>query len=177
MALLYWFGAVLVGLIIGLVRGGSLGALAEIKFRGAGVLAALIVIDSFLLPLAARLVPALESILPAAPLILYAGIAAVLLFNWRALRPLPIWMAGFTLNAAFVLANGGYTLFVRPAAFASSGSFIALPAWVSLPWLSAWIPIPSGLLVSPGDVLLAVALAATIQAAMHRREPAPALSA
>jgi hypothetical protein len=157
-----------VGLVIGLARRGRLGAVLDVPVRGGPVVLGVLMFDLVILP---RLAPLalVEPLLPWLSFASVAGLLVVVLLNWTVFRPLPAWLLGVTMNAVYLLANGGHAYVVRPAAFAASEPLIALPAFVALPFLSAWVPLPPDGWISPGDLVLAVAAAWTVQAAMRYR--------
>ena len=165
-----WLVAAAVGVAVGLARRGRLDAMLDIRVRGGPVVLGVLTFDLVILPRVASLA-LVEPLLPWLSFASVAGLVAIVLVNWTVFRPLPAWLLGLTMNAAYLLANGGHAYVVRPAAFAASEPLIALPEFVALPFLSAWIPLPPDGWVSPGDLVLAVAAAWTVQAAMRYRAP------
>ena len=164
---MFWLAIGGAGLAIGLLRRGRLDALLAAPIRGGPALLALLALDLVILPRLAPLAP-LEPALPWLSLAVIAGLVIVALLNWTVFRPLPAWLLGFGMNAAYLLANGGRAYLVRPAAFAAAEPLIALPDFVAWPLLSAWVPLPPDGWISPGDLVLAVAAIWTIQALMRR---------
>lgn len=110
----------------------------------------------------------------------------------RHLPGIPVITAGLLMNAGVILANGGLmpqspeTVQIRHAGEAIAlGQHIPRTKGVLLPreatrlwWLSDHIVLPSGrglpMVVSPGDLILAVGLAVTVQGLMQRRTDATA---
>ena len=167
---------VIAGLVVGLLAGGRVDRLADLRIRWAWLAIA---------GLAAQVVLFLptigDALGPVAPW-LYAGstaaILAVILVNLR-IPGLALVAAGAACNLAAIVANGGY-MPVSPAALASLGweqvpgysnsATIADPALAPLTDVLAmpsWLPFAN--VFSVGDVLIAVGLAATIALAMRRR--------
>ncbi|MDQ3703298.1 MAG: DUF5317 domain-containing protein [Chloroflexota bacterium] len=110
----------------------------------------------------------------------------------RQIPGIPVIAVGLLMNATVILANGGLmpqgpeTVQLRHAGeVIALGQHIPRTKGVLLPrdatrlwWLSDHIVLPSGrglpMVVSPGDLLLAVGLAVTVQGLMQRRTDATA---
>jgi hypothetical protein len=161
----FWAAVAAIGVAIGWLRGGDPANALRLRLRFGWALLGLLVADLVVLPRLAGF-ELLTGLLPWATFIITAGALAIAGVNWTVLRPLPAWVVGIGLNAAYALANGGRSYVVRPAAFATST--IPLPDYVALPWLAAWIPLPPDGWLSPGDLVIAVAAVIMIQAAMRR---------
>lgn len=166
---------VVAGLAVGLLAGGRIERLADLRIRWAWLAIA---------ALAAQVVLFLPSVGdalgPVAPWV-YAGssaaIFAVILANMR-VPGLALVAAGAACNLAAIIANGGY-MPVSAGALASLGwdeppgysnsAAVADPALAPLTDLFAMPPwFPFANVFSLGDVLIAVGIAATIALAMRR---------
>lgn len=164
--LVFWVAVAFLGLGWGMLGGGHPAQLLSLRLRGGWLLLALVLADLLLLPRLIAL-PALEGVLLGLTAGTAGGLILLLLWNWHVFRPLPLWLGGLTLNAAYLLANGGRHYVVRPAAFAASSPLIALPETVALPWLAAWIPLPPDGWLSPGDLLIALGVVLALRAALR----------
>jgi hypothetical protein len=167
---------VVAGLLVGLLAGGRVDRLADLRIRWAWLaIAGLTVQVVLFLPMIG------DALGPVAPW-LYAGstaaILAVILANLR-VPGLALVAAGAACNVAAILANGGY-MPVSAGALASLGwkeppgysnsAAVADPALAPLTDMFAmpsWLPFAN--VFSVGDVLIAAGTAATIALAMRRR--------
>jgi Family of unknown function (DUF5317) len=164
---------VLAGIVIGRLRGGRLANLARLAPRWllllvlavAAVTGARIVAVPFWL--ARRLVTG-------GYVLAVAGLAANLKIPW-------LWLAlaGAVLNTAVIAANGGRMpvsaqvirdLSARLVLGGATGPFYVLAGpQTALAWLGDTLPLVArgaGVILSPGDVLLALGVVATVQAGM-----------
>jgi hypothetical protein len=164
------------GLVVGLLAGGRIGRLADLRIRGAWLAIAGLAAQVFLF------LPTVGDALGAVAPLIYAGssaaILAVILANLR-VPGFALMAAGAACNVAAILANGGY-MPVSAGALASLGweappgysnsAAVADPALVPLTDIFAMPPwLPFANVFSVGDVLIAVGIAATIALAMRRR--------
>lgn len=169
--------AAIAGILLGLVSGGRLGALEELRIRRielvyAAILLQLAAFPSGLLPWSTP--DELARGLWLASFALLIGFAAV---N-RALRGVALVFAGLASNLAAVAANGGL-MPASPHAVRAAGMAYRLHnnsistvhphlAWLIDRWaVPEWIPW--GNVFSVGDVLIATGIVATIVLAMHGR--------
>ncbi len=160
--------AALLGLAAGLLTGGRLANLANIRFHWPLV----VLLGVLVKELGVLAPPAFEPLVP----VVYAGSLAILL-AWAVwhLRVLPaLWLAvvGLAANTAVVLANGG-RMPVRAGAgsldLAGRGGHVGQYALAGpetrLNWLGDWIALPQPLgrlfpqAYSPGDLVLFAGLA------------------
>jgi hypothetical protein len=168
---------VVAGLVVGLLAGGRIERLADLRIRWAWLAIA---------GLAAQIVlfiPTVGDALGAVAPLVYAGssasILAVILANLR-VPGLQLVAAGAACNLVAIVANGGY-MPVSAGALASLGweeppgysnsAALADPALAPLTDIFAmpsWVPFAN--VFSVGDVLIAVGIAATIALAMRRRD-------
>jgi hypothetical protein len=169
--------AAVTGILLGLVTGGRLGALGELRIRGVALVYAAILLQIGAFP---------SGVLPwSTPggvarwlwLISFVLLIGFAVFN-RAVRGVALVFAGLATNLAAVVANGGL-MPASPDAIRAAGltyrmhnnsistvrphlaSFTdrwAVPDWI--PW---------GNVFSVGDVLIAAGIIATIVLAMHGR--------
>ena len=170
--------AVLAGLVIGLVSGGSVGRLGDLRFSWAPLIVVGMVIQ--LLLFSSTIGDALG---PAAPVVYVATNVAVLVAVWRnrSIPGLPLVLVGGAANLLAICANGGYmpvshdalvaigrgaregyvnSRFVDGAVLGPLTDQFAMPAW-----------LPMANIFSVGDVLIGVGAAIAIVAAMHGRAP------
>lgn len=167
--------AIPIALVIGLLLGGRLAGLAELRFRWgwlilAGLAAQVILFSE---AVTTRIGEAGVPFYVASTAIVLAALAA----NWR-ITGVPLIVAGAACNLAAIVANGGY-MPASPAALAAIGRTLgneysnstvvpepalapltdvfAMPTW--LPWHNVF---------SVGDVLISLGVAVVIVAAMRR---------
>jgi hypothetical protein len=176
--------AVGVGVLLGLLAGGSVRGLSRLTLRFESVLLAVLV--------AQLLLPFLRLQGRAAALAFWVWLGtfpvliAIAVAN-RRVPGMPVIAAGLVCNAIVIAVNGAMP--VAPLAAAATGS--AIPAIATgdfvhavagsatrLTWLGDVLPVPGPpgwrALASPGDVLLAVGAAVVVAIGMSdRREPSP----
>lgn len=169
--------AAVVGIVLGLLSGGRLGTLGELRIRHVGLVYAAIVLQIGAFP--SGILPwstpdLIARALWLASFALLIGFAAV---N-RAVRGVPLVFAGLVGNLVAVVANGGL-MPASPQAIRAAGLTYRLRnnsvstvdphlAWLTDRWaVPAWIPW--GNVFSVGDVLIAAGIVATIVLAMHGR--------
>jgi uncharacterized protein DUF5317 len=184
MFLLY---AVIAGLFLGLIGGGRLTGLAELRFRWSAVMLAGLLVQVILFTDAIA-----ERVGALGPPIYVASTAAVLVAVLRnlAIPGMAIVVAGAASNLAAIVANGGFmpvspgallALGKSPATIYSNSAVVADPAlWflTDIFALPSWLPFTN--VFSVGDVLIAVGVAVAIVVAMRQTtaaipaEPPPA---
>jgi hypothetical protein len=175
--------AVLCGLILGLLPGGSFTGLATLRIRWGGV-----ILGGLLVQVVLFSAPVAERVHEIGPLIYMASTGAVLgavLRNWRIVG-LPIVAVGAASNAAAIIANGGFmptaagAMAVLGTTFPTSYSNSSVAAHPALAGLTDIFaiphPIPFANVFSIGDVIIAIGVATVIVAAMRERDPVPAAS-
>ncbi|MCU0504328.1 MAG: DUF5317 domain-containing protein [Chloroflexi bacterium] len=163
------------GLVVGLVSGGRIGRLADLRIRWAWLAIAGLAVQVLLF-----LTPVGDALGPVAPWA-YAGstaaILAVILANLR-VPGLAIVAVGAASNLLAIVANGGY-MPVSPGALATLGweeppgysnsAAVGDPSLAPLTDIFAMPPwLPFANVFSIGDVLIAIGIAATIALAMRR---------
>jgi hypothetical protein len=170
--------AVLAGLLIGVLTGGSPARLGDLRFSWAPLIA---------IGMGAQLLlfstPIGDALGPLAPIAYVASSLAVLAAVWRnvAIPGLPLVLVGGVANLVAICANGGY-MPVSPDALAALGreardgysnsrqlDGVVLGPLTDLFAMPAWIPMAN--IFSIGDVLIGVGAAMAIVAAMHGRGP------
>jgi hypothetical protein len=175
MFLLY---AILAGLILGLLLGGRLSGLTELRFRWSGVMLAGLLVQVVLFSDAVA-----ERIGALGPAVYVGSTAAVLIAVARnlSIAGLPIVVAGALSNLAAIVANGGFmpaspgalaSLGITPSAIYSNSAVIPDPAlWVltDIFALPRWVPFAN--VFSIGDVLIGVGV--TVAIVMAMRNPGP----
>jgi hypothetical protein len=170
--------AVLAGLVIGLVSGGSVARLGNLRFSWAPLIVVGMVVQ--LLLFSTSLGDALGA---AAPLVYVASNVAVLVAVWknRSIPGLPLVLVGGAANLLAICANGGYmpvssaaltalgrgapdgyvnSRFVDGAVLGPLTDQFAMPAWM-----------PMANIFSVGDVLIGVGVAIAIVAVTRGRAP------
>lgn len=169
------------GLAVGLLAGGSISALSQARFRGAGALLVLLGVQ-LALPLL-RPSGILARVLFFVWLASFVLMAVVAFLN-RAEPGMLLIAAGLLLNGVVIAANGGMPVSVE-AALAAGGSVagavplpgdfahVVMGGATRLTWLADVMssPGPRGLavLMSPGDVVLFSGVVAYVAGSMTRR--------
>jgi hypothetical protein len=170
--------AVVAGLAIGLVTGGSPSCLADLHFRWAPLIA---------LGMAGQLLlfstPAGGALGNAAPAAYVASNLVVLVAVVRnlAIPGLPLVLIGGAANLITIVANGGY-MPVSPEAVAAMGRLpkegysnsrlvdgVVLGPLTDIFAMPTWIPLAN--VFSIGDALIGIGAAIAVVAAMHGRAP------
>jgi hypothetical protein len=165
--------AALVGLVAGLLTGGSLRNLVARRLRWPLVVIGALLVKELLVrtPLGSS---------PAAPALFAASLAALIAWIVWHRDELPgIWLvgAGIAMNLAVVLANGGHMLVASSLAHLGPRQLSRNGVWAQyavtgpgtrLDWLGDWITIPRPIgwlfseVYSPGDFVAAAGLAVTL---------------
>jgi len=170
--------AVIAGLVIGLVSGGSITRLGELKLAWSPVI---------VLGMAGQLLlfstPVGDALGPAAPAAYVASNLAVLAAVWRniAIPGLPLVLLGGASNLIAIVANGGFMPVSADALVAIGrapregytnnrlADGVVLAPLTDLFAMPAWVPMAN--IFSIGDVLIGVGAAIAVVAAMHGRGP------
>lgn len=170
--------AVLAGLVIGLVSGGSATRLGDVRFWWAPLIVVGMVVQLLLFSTAVG-----DVLGPLAPAAYVASNVAVLVAVWknRSIPGLPLVLVGGAANLLAICANGGYmpvsaaaltalgrgardgyvnSRFVDGAVLGPLTDQFAMPAWM-----------PMANIFSVGDILIGVGVAVAIVAALHGRVP------
>jgi Family of unknown function (DUF5317) len=172
--------AVPIGLLVGLLLGGRLAGLGEIRFRWAGLaiagFAAQVVLFSD--PVTARVGDLGPPLYVASTALVFVAVLRNL-----AIRGMPLIAAGAGANLAAIVANGGYmpaspsvaAEFGRGAQEVYSNSRImdapALEPLTDVIPLPQWLPFTN--IVSIGDILIAVGIVVVVAAAMRAGRARP----
>ena len=172
--------AVAAGLVLGLLGGGSLSRLGEVRFRWAplivvGFLVQVVLFSDFVAERVGELGP-----------LLYVGstlMVGVAVVRNLALPGFPLVVLGAASNMLAILANGGF-MPAAPGALASLGkgaptiysnsAVVVQPALELLTdrfAMPRWMPFTN--VFSIGDVLLGIGVAVVIVTAMRRRPDPP----
>jgi hypothetical protein len=172
--------AVPLGLIVGVLLGGSLAGLGTIRFRWAGL-----ALFGFLAQVVLFSDPVTARVGDLGPPLYVASTAIVFVAVLRnlAIRGMPLVARGAASNLAAIGANGGYmpTSASAAAAFGRSApetySNSAIVDSAALAPLTDIIPLPRWLpfanIVSVGDILIAVGIVVVITAAMRAGRTRP----
>jgi Family of unknown function (DUF5317) len=174
---LLWIAALAIGLIAGFAIHGRIDNLARLRFRWAWLVVAVLLIRGVILLTPIRHINGVQY------LYLAALTALVAWTVWQIQLVRGIWLiaAGTALNLVVVALNGARMPVAPDLAGAlvhsgTLGQYAVMTAQTNLGWLADWIALPGpiGRLVpeaySPGDVVVAVGIAAVIALAM--RSPA-----
>ena len=176
--------AVVAGLVIGFLTGGSASRLGDLRIAWAPLIAIGMAIQVALFS-----TPAGDALGPLAPAAYVVSNLMVLVAVARnlALPGLPLVLIGGAANLLAICANGGY-MPVSPDALAAMGrppsdgysnnrvvDGILLWPLTDLFAMPAWVPLAN--IFSIGDVLIGVGAAMAVVAAMHGRLPGSARTA
>lgn len=168
-----WLFAIALGLVFGLVTGGSIGNLARLRFRWPWViLIAVVVREAVLLTPLNRV--------DGARFVYVLALAAIVAWTiWHFDRVRGIWLvtAGAALNLLVIVVNGA-RMPVAPELAASLirhgnvGQYTVMGSQTQLNLLGDWISLwPSPEAYSPGDVLIALGLAVVVFLAVRNPKP------
>ena len=175
--------AVAAGLVIGLLTGGSLARLGDLRLAWAPLIAVGMAVQIALFS-----TPAGDALGPLAPAAYIGSNLMVLVAVARnlAIPGLPLVLVGGAANLLAIGANGGY-MPVSPDALAAMGrpptdgysnnrvvEGVVLWPLTDLFAMPAWVPLAN--IFSIGDVLIGVGAAMVVMAAMHGRLPGPVRS-
>lgn len=170
--------AVVAGLAIGLLTGGSASRIGDLRFSWGPLIAVGMAAQVLLFS-----TPLGDALGPTAPVAYIASNVAVLIAVWRN-RAIPgLWLvlAGGAANLIAICANGGY-MPVSPDALVALGRLprdgyansrlvdgVVLAPLTDLFPMPAWLPLAN--IFSVGDVLIGLGAAIAIASAMHGRGP------
>ena len=170
--------AVVAGLIIGLLTGGSLSRLGDLRFRWAPLI--LLGMVGQLLLFSTSLGAALGGAAPAAYVLSNALVLVAVLRN-LAIPGLVLVFIGGAANLVTIVANGGY-MPVSPEAIVAMGRLpkagysnsklidgVVLGPLTDIFAMPTWIPLAN--VFSVGDALIGIGAAIAVVAAMHGRAP------
>ena len=169
--------AAIAGILLGLVSGGRLSALGELRIRRVELVYAAILLQIAAFPSGILPWSTPDRIARGLWLVSFALLIGFAVAN-RAVRGVALVFAGLVSNLTAVVANGGL-MPANPHAVRAAGVNYRLHnnsisevhphlAWLTDRWaVPAWIPW--GNVFSVGDVLIAAGIVATIVLAMHRR--------
>ena len=168
--------ALLAGIVVGALTGGSLMRLGDLRLRWAPLIAVGMGVQVLLFS-----TPIGDGLGPAAPIAYVASNLAVLAAVWRnrLIPGLPLVFVGGVANLVAICANGGY-MPVSPDALAAFGRAaregysnsrqldgVLLWPLTDVFAMPAWLPMAN--IFSIGDVLIGVGAAMAVVAAMHGR--------
>lgn len=171
---------VVVGVVVGLILGGRLDRIADMRLRAPWLFYVAIGLQLLAFPSLFMPWQASQGIATALSIGSYVCLLAVFVLN-RRLTGMPIAGAGMLLNLAAILSNGGH-MPALPGAMRHAGlSYTGVhnnsvaEAHPNLVWfVDRWAApswIPAGNVFSIGDVLIAVGAVVLITAAMGARRP------
>jgi hypothetical protein len=170
--------AVVAGIAVGLLSGGSPSRLGDLRLRWAPL-----VVGGMAVQLALFSSPIGDALGPAAPIAYLASEIAVLAAVWRnlAIPGLGLVLLGGCSNLVAIVANGGYMPVSADALAALDRSprdgysnsrlvdGVVLGPLTDLFAMPGWVPVAN--VFSVGDVLIGVGIAVAVAAAMHGRGP------
>lgn len=159
-----WLGALLVGVVIGLLTGGAVDNFARLKFRWPLVVVVAVVVREVVL-----LTP--TGRIEGAQYVYVLALAAIVAWTILHFDRLPgVWLvtAGGLANLTVILANGGRMPVAAELAGAllqrgHIGQYTLMRPGANLNFLADWIsigPIPEA--YSPGDLLIALGIALVV---------------
>ena len=162
---MFFIFAIVAGLVFGLVTGGKLGNLGQVRFRWPWLVVAAVVVREAVLLTPLNGVEGAQYVYVLSLL----GIAAWTVVHWRRLRGIWVVTAGATLNVIAILANSG-RMPVAPELAGSAlrhrgsiGQYTLMGPGTHLNQIGDWISLwPSREAYSPGDVLIALGLAIVV---------------
>jgi hypothetical protein len=167
-----WLAALAVGLVAGFATGGKVGNLARLRFRWPWLVVAALVVR------AATIFPPLNRI-DGSQWAYVAALTAVLAWTiWHIDRLPGIWLvaAGSAINLFEIAANAGRMPVAPQVASAlvqrgQVGQYTLMGPGTHLNWLADWIVLRWGPVeaYSPGDLIIAVGIAAVIGLGMRSR--------
>jgi len=169
--------AAIAGILLGLVSGGRLGALGELRISRVELVYAAIALQIVAFPSGIFPWSTPDGFARGVWLVSFALLIVFAAVN-RAVRGVALVFAGLASNLAAVVANGGL-MPASPSAVRAAGTTYRLHnnsistahphlAWLTDRWtVPEWIPW--GNVFSVGDVLIAAGIVATIVLAMHGR--------
>jgi hypothetical protein len=171
-----WIAAIGLGLIVGFATHGTLDNLGRLHFRWPWLVVAVLAVRA-----AAVLTP-LRGVEGVQYLYVAALVALVAWALWHVKRVACIWLvaSGSVLNLVVIAANGG-RMPVAPELAASlvqrghAGQYVVMSSGTHLNWLADWISLREivgwGPLeaYSPGDLIVALGIAAVVAMAMRSR--------
>ena len=170
--------AVVAGLLVGLLTGGSPGRLGDLRIAWAPLIAAGMAVQLLLFSS-----PVGDALGPAAPAVYVASNAVVLIAVARnlAIPGMALVLVGGISNLVAIVANGGY-MPVSEAALVAIGrgaregytnnirsENVVLAPLTDVVAMPAWMPMAN--IFSIGDVLIGVGAAIVVVATMHGRGP------
>jgi hypothetical protein len=171
---LLWIAALAIGVVAGLVIHGRIDNLARLRFRWAWLVVAVLLVRGAILLTPLRHIDGVQY------LYLAALTALVAWTVWQIELVRGIWLvaAGSTLNLVVVAANGARMPVAPDVAgtlvhSGNLGQYTLMTAQTNLSWLADWIALPGPIgrwvpeAYSPGDVMVAVGIAAVIALAMR----------
>jgi hypothetical protein len=170
--------AVVIGLLVGLLTGGSAGRLGDLRIAWAPLIALGMAVQLLLFSS-----PVGDALGPAAPVAYAVSNAVVLVAVARnlAIPGMVLVLLGGVSNLVAIVANGGYMPVSQDALVAVGrgaregysnnvqGGNVVLAPLTDLFAMPAWMPMAN--IFSVGDVLIGVGVGIAIVAAMHGRGP------
>jgi hypothetical protein len=184
---MFLLGFIVLGIAIGLLRGGSLWSLSNLHFRSVwliplGVVLQFVALSGVLPPL-----PDWGDPSPVVHVLSYCALLAGLVLNWR-LWPLRMLTLGGLANFAAIVENGGY-MPASPAAMQTAGTLerfqasardnrlsnsVLMDDHTALPWLGDVFALPADWplanIFSVGDVLIGLGACLLIVESMGQRQ-------
>jgi hypothetical protein len=170
--------AIMGGLILGFVTGGSAARLGTLHLSGAPLIVLGMAVQ--LLLFSSPLGDALGDVAALAYVLSSIAVLVAVAAN-LAIPGLPFVLVGGTLNLLAIVANGGY-MPVSPSALAAMGRLpkegysnsvprdvVVLGPLTDLFTMPSWVPMAN--VFSFGDILIGVGAAVAVVAAMHGRVP------
>jgi len=171
---LLWIAALVIGALVGRLTGGRLDNLARLRFRWAWLVVAVLVVRAAILLTPVRHVDGVQYVYLAA----LTALVAWTIWQIELVRGIWLIAVGSALNLVVIATNGARMPVAAALAGSlvqsgSAGQYALMTPESNLTWLADWVglPGPFARLVteaySPGDVIVAVGIAAVVALAMR----------
>lgn len=169
-----WIAALVIGLVGGLLTGGRIDNLARLRFRWPWLVVAVLVVRAAILVTPVRHIDGVQYVYLAA----LTALVAWTIWQIELVRGIWLIAVGSALNLVVIATNGARMPVASSLAGSlvhsgSLGQYTLMTSGTNLGWLADWIglPGPVGRLVteaySPGDVIVALGIAAVVALAMR----------
>lgn len=168
-----WLFAIAVGLVFGLVTGGSIGNLATLRFRWPWVILLAVVVREVVLLTPLNRVDGAQYVYVLA----LAAIVAWTIWHFDRVRGIWLVTVGAALNMLVIVVNGARMPVAPELAnslirHGNVGQYTVMGSQTQLNLLGDWISLwPSPEAYSPGDVLIALGLAVVVFLAVRNPKP------
>jgi Family of unknown function (DUF5317) len=171
---LLWIAALVIGVVVGLLTGGRVDNVARLRFRWPWLVVAVLVVRAAILVTPARHIDGVQYVYLAA----LTALVAWTIWQIELVRGIWLIAVGSALNLVVIATNGARMPVASQLAgtlvhSGPLGQYTLMTSDTNLGWLADWIGVtgPIGRLVteaySPGDVIVALGIAAVVALAMR----------